>query len=257
MGMIRVRTNRVTMFHTGEHEVVVTNLSDNSKIFCKNAIVIVGRNVRVSFEMNEMYADIIKDAVFFDHAQIITIKKILNLTLAFNKTETFKSISDEKNIQKIITFDTTQNMRFYFEQILSSQKEHDRIFSFLFFCKNFDIENLIYPLVLFSATTTFCNKVIDLIESDIANRWTLQMLSEEFNMSEIAIRKRLESEGVVFRELLIEIRMKKALSLLIKGEKTISQISREVGYNNISYFISYYKNFFGVTPKKLHILLKK
>lgn len=126
----------------------------------------------------------------------------------------------------------------------------------MFFCKIAGIEQKIFNLILYSAVTTFCNKVTDLIESNISKKWTLRNLAEEFNLSEVAIRKKLESEGVCFRNLILEIRMKKALSLLITGELSISQISTDIGYHNTSYFISYFKNFFGVTPKQLQALLK-
>ena len=51
--------------------------------------------------------------------------------------------------------------------------------------------------------------------------------------------------------------MKKAISLLIKDDMSVSQISNDVGYNNTSYFISYFRKFFGITPKQLQSMLKK
>ncbi|EEZ9794187.1 helix-turn-helix transcriptional regulator, partial [Escherichia coli O91] len=100
-----------------------------------------------------------------------------------------------------------------------------------------------------------CNKAIDIIESDLSKRWTLQSLSDIFNISEVAIRKKLESEGVNFKELITETRMKKALSMMIEGNFNISQIAMCVGYKNTSYFISSFKKFFGVTPKQLQLSL--
>lgn len=244
------------MFYTGSHEVLLTNLSDNSEIYCKkNSIVIVGRNVRISFLKMASYVNMLNDAVFFDYSQILKFQKVLSLT--YSADEQHKNLLTSESDNKIISIEATRIMKSYFDEIVLSKNDHGRILSFLFFCRKFDMENQIYPLILFSAANTFCNKVINLIELNIANKWSLRMLSEEFNMSEIAIRKRLESEGVVFRELLMEIRMKKAISLLIEGERTISQISEEIGYNNISYFISYFKKFFGITPKQFQMLLLK
>ncbi|HDC4802836.1 TPA: helix-turn-helix transcriptional regulator [Escherichia coli] len=257
MSMIRVRTNRVTMLYTGQHEVLVTNLSDNSQVLCnKNSIVIIGRNVRVSFSTKDLYVDILKKAVFFDYHQIIALKKILDLTHNCSEGGEFFPTSEIDN-NKIISIEATDVMKSSFDEIVSSGNIHDRILSFLFFCKNFNIQKLVYPLILFSAATTFCNKVIDLIELDLSRKWTLRTLSEEFNMTEIAIRKRLESEGIVFREMLMDIRMKKAMSLLIEGNGSISKISDEIGYNNTSYFIAYFKKFFGITPKQFQMLLFK
>ncbi|MGJ7688583.1 hypothetical protein [Escherichia coli] len=96
-----------------------------------------------------------------------------------------------------------------FESVIKTDNEHDRIMSFMFFCKASRVEQNIFNLILFSAATTFCNKVIDLIEQNLSKKWTLRIVSEEFNLSEVAIRKRLESEGICFRELLLEIRIKK------------------------------------------------
>lgn len=76
MRAIRVRTNKFTMFYTADNDVVVTNLSDNTEPHCgKNSVVIVVRNVRVSFLKKEFYADILDSCVFFNYAQIINVKK--------------------------------------------------------------------------------------------------------------------------------------------------------------------------------------
>lgn len=258
MSAIRFRTNKFSMFYTADNDVVVTDLSDNTETHCgKNSVVIVGRNVRVSFITKEFYADILKNSVFFDYAQIIKLKKILNLTHCFNNSSSVNSATSLSEVKKIICFEAGERMKEAFESVIRADNEHDRIMSFMFFCKASGIEQNIFKLILFSAATTFCNKLIDLIEKNISKKWTLRIVSEEFNLSEVAIRKKLESEGICFRELLLEIRMKKAMSLLIEGELSVSQISTNVGYRNTSYFISYFKVFFGITPKQFQSMLKK
>ncbi len=257
MGTVRVRTNRFTLFYTGDHEVLVTDLSDHTKVQCKkNSIVIVGRNVRVSFATKNFYLDILKSAIFFNHSQIITLKKILSLTYDFSGMKELSLIKEMHNVQKIININSNTNINIIFNKMASAESPHDLFLYFMLLCKESDIQSLIFPLILYSAQTTFCNKVIDKLEVNISKRWTLRELSEEFNLSEIAIRKKLESEGVVFRELILEIRMKKAFSLLVEGE-AIAKISNKVGYNNTSYFISHFKNFFGITPKQFQVLVKK
>lgn len=258
MSAIRVRTNKFTMFYTADNDVVVTNLSDNTETHCgKNSVVIVGRNVRVSFLTKELYPDILKNAVFFDYAQVIKLKKILSLTHCFSNSSSINFSTSLSEVKKIICFEADECMKEAFESVTKTDNEHDRIMSFMFFCKASGIEQKIFSLILFSAATTFCNKVIDLIEQNLSKKWTLRIVSEEFNLSEVAIRKKLELEGICFRELLLEIRMKKAMSLLIEGELSVSQISTNIGYRNTSYFISYFRDFFGITPKQLQSLLKK
>ncbi len=258
MSAIRVRTNKFTILYTAEHDVVVTDLSDNKKTNCRsNSIIIVGRNVRVSFVTKEFNGDLLKKTIFLNYSQIIKLKKILNITCYFDgvgKQDLASSLSETK---KVLCIEANESIKESFESIIKADSEYDRIISFIFFCKISGIEKNIFNLILFSAATTFCNKVIDLIESDLSKKWTLRFLSEEFNLSEIAIRKKLEAEGICFRELILETRMKKAMSLLIKEDMPVSQISTDVGYNNTSYFISYFRKFFGITPKQLQNMLKK
>lgn len=258
MSTIRIRTNKFTMFYTGEHNVVVTNLSDNTQTYCgKESVVIVGRNVRVSFLTKEFHGDILKNTVSFDFSQIIKLKKIFGLTYCFNETKESNFAIALSGTKKIICIEADKRIKESFEEIIKADSPHNRAVSFMFFCKVAGIEKSIFNLILHSAVTTFCNKVTDLVESNISKKWTLRNLAEEFNLSEVAVRKKLESESVCFRSLILEIRMKKALSLLIAGELSVSQISADIGYHSTSYFISYFKSFFGVTPKQLQTLLKK
>lgn len=256
--MIRLRTNKLAILYTGEHDILVTNLSDNTQIRCKrNSVVIVGRNVRISFMADQLHDRILRNTVFFDHTQIITLKKIMSLAYGFSKINPLDFGTDSPKIRKIISIEVNDRIKNSFYNIISEDSHHNRILSFIFFCKESSVMDAILPLIYFSAATTFCNRVIELIESNIAKKWTLRLLSEEFSISEITIRKKLEAEGVIFRELILEIRMKKAMTLLIAGELSVSKIADKVGYNNISYFISHFRQFFGMTPKQLHLLLTK
>ncbi|HEI2320634.1 AraC family transcriptional regulator [Escherichia coli] len=258
MNVIRVRTNRFTMFYSAGNEAVVTNLSDNEQFFCKKgSIVIVGRNVRVSFTTNELHGSILKNFVFFDYKQIIRLKDILNLMHYTGNTKLTDFSHSLPEAKKIMCFEADKRMKDAFMEIVKADSIYNRIMSFMCFCKVSGIEKRIFDVILFSATSTFCSKVIDLIESNLSKKWTLRIVADEFHLSEVAIRKKLESEGVCFRELLLEIRMKKAMSLLIEGQLSVSKISTSIGYHNTSYFISYFKNFFGMTPKQLQSLLKK
>ncbi|EFB7483281.1 AraC family transcriptional regulator, partial [Escherichia coli] len=45
-------------------------------------------------------------------------------------------------------------------------------------------------------------------------------------------------------------------NMLMATEKNINIISREVGYVSTSYFISKFRNYFGITPKQFSIKVK-
>ncbi|GCY74525.1 AraC family transcriptional regulator (plasmid) [Escherichia coli] len=258
MSTIRIRTNKFTMFYTGDNDVVITNLSDGTQTYCgKESVVIVGRNIRISFLTKYFCGDILKKTVSFDLKQVIKIKKIFNLTHCLNESKTSTFATSLSETKKIICLEADKRIKECFEEIIKADCTYSRIISFMFFCTIAGIKQTIFNLILHSAATTFCNKVTDMIESDISKKWTLRIIAEEFHLSEVAIRKKLESEGVCFRDLMLEIRMKEALSLLITGDFSVSQISTGVGYHNPSYFISYFKSFFGVTPKQLQAMLRK
>lgn len=55
-------------------------------------------------------------------------------------------------------------------------------------------------------------------------------------MSEATLRRRLEKEGLSFLQILIDVRMTRALALLQVTDLSIGQIALEVGYNSPSRF---------------------
>lgn len=57
--------------------------------------------------------------------------------------------------------------------------------------------------------------------------------------------------GKSFKEYLNFVRVSHAEQLLYSGDKGITEIAMECGYNNVSYFISVYKKMKGQTPLKL------
>lgn len=256
MSLIKIRTNKMAVMYTGNYEITITDLCNNiSKLCSRNSIVIISRNTRISCSSNIFYGEILRNAIFFEHKTIMDIKKILTLA-SFNKKENSLDFSYTSNYEKrIICVDASDKMGRCYNEIKNASNTYSKIINFLYLCKISDIELDIFYIVYQSAITTFCNKAIDIIESDLSKRWTLQSLSDIFNISEVAIRKKLESEGINFKELITETRMKKALSMMIEGKYNISQIAMCVGYKNTSYFISSFKNFFGVTPKQLQLSL--
>lgn len=54
--------------------------------------------------------------------------------------------------------------------------------------------------------------------------------------------------GTTFKDYLNHVRINHAEKSLLSSEKTITEISAECGFNNVSYFISIYKKIKGVTP---------
>lgn len=95
------------------------------------------------------------------------------------------------------------------------------------------------------------DKIIKIMSEDISKPWKVSMLSELLHVSEISLRKRLESEGVNFMGLLVNLRMMNSLRLLTMTDYSINKIAIKCGYNSTSYFIKIFKGYFGVSPKRI------
>ena len=59
-----------------------------------------------------------------------------------------------------------------------------------------------------------------------------------------------EMTGETFIESLTRIRMEKAKELLTGTNMKIVNISEQVGYPNVSYFVQSFREYFGVSPQK-------
>ncbi|EPO1627469.1 AraC family invasion system transcriptional regulator VirF, partial [Shigella sonnei] len=73
------------------------------------------------------------------------------------------------------------------------------------------------------------------------------------NLSEIAVRKRLESEKLTFQQILLDIRMHHAAKLLLNSQSYINDVSRLIGISSPSYFIRKFNEYYGITPKKFYL----
>ncbi|HBC0974498.1 TPA: helix-turn-helix transcriptional regulator, partial [Escherichia coli] len=114
----------------------------------------------------------------------------------------------------------------------------------------------IFHSLVVSSAHSFSDKVRAIIHDDLSRKWRLSFIAEIFNISEVTVRKRLESEGVCFNNLLLTIRMNEAMKMLLDNEKQINQISSCIGIHSTSYFIKQFKEFYGVTPKQYKIYFR-
>ncbi|HFO5498184.1 TPA: helix-turn-helix transcriptional regulator, partial [Escherichia coli] len=90
-----------------------------------------------------------------------------------------------------------------------------------------------------------------LIETNLNRKWSVQDMAKFFHLSESATRKRLAKEKTSLKKIILQTRLNSSIELIIENELQISQISSEVGVSSTSYFIKKFKEYFGITPKKL------
>ena len=96
----------------------------------------------------------------------------------------------------------------------------------------------------------FVEKLRRLIETNMANAdVSVEDLGEQIGLSRTQLyRKTKALTGYSPNELLRIARLKKAAALLASTEKTISEITYEVGFSSPSYFTRCYKDYFGESP---------
>lgn len=96
----------------------------------------------------------------------------------------------------------------------------------------------------------FVEKLRRLIETNMANASvSVEDLGEQIGLSRTQLyRKTKALTGYSPNELLRIARLKKAAALLASTEKTISEITYEVGFSSPSYFTRCYKDYFGESP---------
>lgn len=79
---------------------------------------------------------------------------------------------------------------------------------------------------------------------------SMEQMATSLHMSSRTLRRRLESEGSSFRQLLEEVRQALAEELLATGGLTLEEIAERLGYGEVSNFIHAFKRWKGVAPRQ-------
>jgi len=94
-------------------------------------------------------------------------------------------------------------------------------------------------------------KIIELINSDLNDngraKLSLTYFSSHFHCSGSTIRRRLQDEGVIFRELIRDYRSSYAFSKLRSTDLSAAEVGFRLGYANASDFYRAFKIWTGMT----------
>ncbi len=103
-----------------------------------------------------------------------------------------------------------------------------------------------------SSEEKFVNNLFSVTDKNLSDEnFSIEALSRDIGISRPQLyRKIVTLTGRSPNDLIIDLRMDKALSLLKRKTGNISQIALEVGYSNPSYFAKCFTKKFGCTPSK-------
>lgn len=91
------------------------------------------------------------------------------------------------------------------------------------------------------------------IGAELGKKWISKDVAESLAMSEATFRRKLAGEGQSFSQILVDVRMTAALTLLQVTDTSISTIAFQVGYESASRFAVRFKKRFGFSPTAIRI----
>lgn len=249
----KITTNRYLIFYTDNCDLTIYKGNKNL-FFPQGSFVFVERGVKFSCKIKKENPERKPyRAIRLDKEELVMLKDIFKATHRHYLDE---EIIDRKPREKIIGVDGCPDYVKIFNRIESASDRTLKILKLAYVISRMGIAQEIVHSLIASAAIAFTDKVRSMIENNISRKWRINMVADEFNISDISVRKRLESEGESFNNLLAEVRMNKAMQLLLENEMQIHQISKAIGILSPSYFIKSFKNHFGITPKQFIIYFR-
>ncbi|BED91263.1 AraC family transcriptional regulator [Pseudoalteromonas sp. MM1] len=95
------------------------------------------------------------------------------------------------------------------------------------------------------------NEIQDWINNHSSGLITISELAKQFNFSERNLKRRFsQATGISINKYVQEVRIDKAKKQLLATDKTVNEISVDVGYENSSFFSRLFKKSTGLTPAK-------
>jgi len=108
------------------------------------------------------------------------------------------------------------------------------------------------PIVLPTTDDERLNKILKYLEKSLEERHTLSHVATRFNLSERSLSRLFQSNlHVSFLQYLKTLRIIKALEMLLKTKKTVSEIADSVGYDTLGAFSNSFYLFTKLRPTDL------
>ncbi len=100
----------------------------------------------------------------------------------------------------------------------------------------------------------FVNRAIAVIQQNLANeQFGVSELADAMNMSRSNLLRKVKKEAdLSVSQLINQVRLQRAMELLRASSLTVSEVSHQVGFNSVSYFIKCFREYYGYPPGEIN-----
>jgi TolB-like protein/AraC-like DNA-binding protein len=100
------------------------------------------------------------------------------------------------------------------------------------------------------AKNEFITELHTIVEGNIGDeQFGVSQLAEAMNMSRSNLLRKVKKDtGLSVSQLISEVRLRRAMELLRTTSYNVSEVSHQVGFNSVSYFIKCFREFYGYPP---------
>ncbi|HAM3275002.1 TPA: helix-turn-helix transcriptional regulator, partial [Escherichia coli] len=186
-------------------------------------------------------------------SKILIIFENMNIRKKLTNPSSIRTLEDKVYIIESNDYDYTHIN----EKSLLKEDEMSLICKLAYLLSKIKKRDELYYSMCVSVSKSFSDSVRELVEKNINKKWRVLELAEYFHCSEVTIRKKLEREMLSFNKIILDVRMSVASKLILNTNYNIDTISEAVGISSTSYFIRLFHQYFGVTPKKYHLALRR
>lgn len=243
---INIRANNLIIIYANNYTLSIKVFNNDEIIVEKGCFAIIEKHSRFILQINKFNGGTPYEYVELDKNDIDNVLKIMDPMYNLYKPRTESGLKIEKRVS-LIRCDAIATSLFC--KVKENKNERLRAYEIACLLSMSDEPDKVYISLSRSATVYFCDVVRKLIENNIEKKWQLSLISHEMNLSEVTIRKRLESENTSFYQILLDVRMQKAAKLILKNDFQIGRVAKMVGMSSASYFIKVFSSYYGVTPK--------
>ena len=161
---------------------------------------------------------------------------------------------DGYNFSKVMYSPKSNNLQLDFEYIVSEYTRH-----FLYYEERIGFRCAEIMLSLLRGKSVSMNSYSDLKANDIiryvhlnySEPLTNTYLAEKFSFHPNYISSLIKNvTGMPLHKYVIHVRLSHALDLIHQGERNVSRIAEATGFADITHFSKYFKQEYGVSPKK-------